>query len=66
MSGAALNVCLQYYELEVAELVCECFNSKRGADLGRRKLKQNFFQVRVLPSSVVGVLRNKRRKLLIF
>jgi phospholipid-translocating ATPase len=24
MSGAALNVCLQYYELEVAELVCAC------------------------------------------
>ncbi|KAI6182251.1 Phospholipid-transporting ATPase [Aphelenchoides bicaudatus] len=24
MSGSALNVCLQYYELEVAELVCAC------------------------------------------
>uniref|UniRef100_A0A915E533 Phospholipid-transporting ATPase n=1 Tax=Ditylenchus dipsaci TaxID=166011 RepID=A0A915E533_9BILA len=24
MSGAALNVCLQYYEAEVAELVCSC------------------------------------------
>ncbi|CAJ0585807.1 unnamed protein product, partial [Mesorhabditis spiculigera] len=24
MSGAALNVCLQYYEAEVAELVCAC------------------------------------------
>lgn len=24
MSGSALNVCLQYYEAEVAELVCSC------------------------------------------
>jgi phospholipid-translocating ATPase len=24
MSGAALSVCLQYYESEVAELVCAC------------------------------------------